>query len=123
MSIKGNLLAIYNLFVQHRELNDFDIERLSKINPNSIRPTRLKLEELGIIKRTNIKKKATKGEAKDSRGKYTIFKIVREIDTNNIKKKKHKNISKNLVSKKLKSLRQKIKTLQKQLNLLIQSIN
>lgn len=118
----GNVLAIYNLFVKHRELNDFDIERLININPNSIRSSRLKLEELGIIKRTNVKKKASKGVAKDNRGKYTIYQLVKEINPNLIKRRKNKKISRTSILVKMKGLRKKIKNIEKELSKFVSSL-
>lgn len=118
----GNVLAIYNLFVKHRELNDFDIERLIDINPNSIRSSRLKLEELGIIKRTNVKKKATKGVAKDSRGRYTIYQLVKEVNPDSIKRKKSKKISRTSILAKIKGLRKKIKNIEKELSRFVSSL-
>jgi transcription initiation factor IIE alpha subunit len=118
----GNALAIYNLFVKHRELNDHEIERLLKINPNSIRSIRLKLEEFGIIKRTEIKKRASKGVAMDSRGKYTMFKLIKEIDPEKMEKRKSKKISKTTVIKNLKSLRKKVIVLEKTISSIIRSM-
>jgi len=121
--MQGNILAIYNLFLKHRELNDHEIERLLKINPNSVRSGRLKLEELGIIKRTEIKKRASKGVALDSRGKYTMFQIIKEVDPENMKKKKSGKISRSSVVLKLKTLRRKAKVLEKEINAVIRSMN
>lgn len=118
----GNVLTIYNLFVKHQELNDFDIERLININPNSIRSSRLKLEELGIIKRTNIKKKATKGVAKDNRGKYTMYQLVKKVNPDLIKRKKNKKISRNIILAKMKYLRKKIKNIEKELSRFVSSL-
>ena len=119
--MKGNLLEVYNLFLKHKTLTDHELERLSVLNPNSIRPSRLKLEEMGIIARTNLKKKATKGRG-DERGKYVVYELVKEVDPNKIAKRKSSKISRNAILTKLRSLKQKIKQLQKSVNKIVNTI-
>ncbi len=119
--MKGNLLEIYNLFVKHKKLTDHELERLSQINPNSIRPSRLKLEELGIVSRTSVKKKASKGRG-DERGEYVVYELVKEVDPSKLKKKQNSRVSRTAILTKLRSLRQKIKQLQKSINKIVTSI-
>lgn len=63
---RGLREKVHNLFLKHRRLTDIQIQRLlPEVNTNSIRPSRLKLERMGLIRRTN-----------DKLNKYTIFEIV-----------------------------------------------
>lgn len=62
---------IWFLFVKHKRLTDFEIEKLlPAVNPNSIRPARIQIERKGWIKRTDEKRVA------EGRGEYTVFELV-----------------------------------------------
>ena len=64
MKLRGNMLTIFNLFVQHKRLTDFELENLCEINCNSIRGARLKLEQKRLIRRTEEKKNHFQYQAK-----------------------------------------------------------
>jgi len=67
----------YKLFQKHKELTDMQLQQLLKVNPNSIRPVRLKLEQMGLIVRTTAKKNHKRGRISTNKtGQYTIYKLV-----------------------------------------------
>lgn len=78
--IKGNVAKVYGLFLAHKHLTDMQIQNLLKdINPNSIRPCRLKLERLGLIVRTKNKIKHINNS---KRGTYTIYSLANFLPEN-----------------------------------------
>lgn len=83
-----NCQIIYDLFAKHKKLSDIDLLRRSKLNSNSIRPTRLKLERMGLIRRTN-KKKIHSFQNRGS-GEYTMYELVRTTKTPPVKHTKSK---------------------------------
>lgn len=74
MKLRGNMLTIFNLFVQHKRLTDFELENLCEINCNSIRGARLKLEQKRLIRRTEEKKKHFENNKRG--GAYTIYELI-----------------------------------------------
>jgi hypothetical protein len=79
--LSGNTLEMYNLFLKHKQLTDVDLQKHSDINPNSIRSARLKLEKLGLIRRTDYKKgKKSEYRKSSHHGYFTIYKLVKIID-------------------------------------------
>lgn len=77
----GNALKMYNLFLSHKQLTDIELAKISDIHPNSIRSTRLQLEKMGLICRTNYKKGKKDEPRKNARhGYHTIYKIAKIVD-------------------------------------------
>jgi predicted transcriptional regulator len=77
----GNALKMYLLFLQHKEMTDIELAKISEIHPNSIRSTRLQLEKMGLICRTNFKKGKKNEVRRNARcGYYTIYKIAKIVD-------------------------------------------
>lgn len=68
----------YNMFKKHKSLTDVQLQKLLNVNPNSVRPARLKLEEMGLITRTTEKKQHRRGRrgTNERTGHYTIYKLV-----------------------------------------------
>lgn len=58
---------LYKLFLENPARTDYELEIESGLNPNSIRPTRKKLEAKGLIRRTLARRRA------GDRGYYTIY--------------------------------------------------
>jgi transcription initiation factor IIE alpha subunit len=68
----------YDLFLEHGSLTDVQLHKFLGVNPNSVRPVRLKLEEMGLIRRMKAKKKHTRGRSSNNRvGHHTIFKLIK----------------------------------------------
>ena len=71
--IKGNAARVYSLFLSHRRLTDVQLQEMLKdINPNSIRPSRLRLEKLGLIRRTKHKIKHKVGKKNNYNTVYEL---------------------------------------------------
>ena len=84
--LSGNRLKVYNLFKKHKSLTDYQIEKLSGLNPNSIRPARLSLEKSGLIKRTDHKAEVVlyRSSHNDIKtGFYTVYDLVKIVDPKN----------------------------------------
>ena len=115
--LTGNALAVYNLFLKHIKLTDVQISKLININPNSVRATRLKLEQMKLISRTEKKKKMSYGMANNKHdGMYTIYQLEKVIDPKKIKnKKKKKKFSISELRSKLKILQKTVKSMLKEL--------
>lgn len=74
--------TIYNqaieLFQKHHTLTDFELQKYLQVNPNSVRPVRLKLQQEKLIQATGEKKKHTKGRKSRTNercGYYTVYKL------------------------------------------------
>lgn len=94
--LKGHAAIVYQIFLDKIRLTDIDILKITKLNPNSVRPVRLKLEKMNLIKRTDKKKTHTINSKKS---KYTIYQLNQEQETET------KNKS---VLEQLKSIKEKI---------------
>ena len=74
----GNILNAYELFQKHEKLTDVQLERLLGINPNSVRPIRLKLEAMGLIRRLKAKKNHIRGRRSSQHTRmHTLYKLVK----------------------------------------------
>lgn len=73
MKLSYNTDRLYSLFIEHAALTDFELETMSGLNPNSVRGARAKLEDLGLIKRTQARKLA-----KD-RGYYRVYVLTKAL--------------------------------------------
>lgn len=72
-----------NLFAQHGKLTDIDIADMLGAKDNSVRPRRLDLERMGLIRNTGIKIKTSRSNAS------SIYEFVRMPD----EKVKRRNLS------------------------------
>ncbi len=111
--LSGNRLTVYNLFKKHKSLTDYQIEKMSGLNPNSIRPARLSLEKNGIIKRTEHKAEVAlyRSSHKDVKiGLYTVYDLVKIVDAKNFNSTKKK-MSKSQILKNLRTVKKSIKRL------------
>ncbi len=123
--LSGNRLKVYNLFKKHKSLTDYQIEKMSGLNPNSIRPARLSLEKNGIIKRTEHKAEVAfyRSSHKDIKtGYYTVYDLVKIVDAKNFNSTKKK-MSKSQILKNLRTVKKSIKRLDQVVSDLVSQLN
>ena len=88
--MKGHVKTLYDLFVKHGELTDLDLASYApQINPNSIRGTRLRLQEMKIIESAGEKKyMGTSPNVKSKSNKAGYFTVYKLRESHKPKKEK-----------------------------------
>lgn len=89
-----NLVTVLNLFKKRKSLTDLEIQGLTTLNPNSVRPCRLALLQNGAIQKTNEK-----------RCGYTVYRFVKDYN-----KQKNK-VTKTQIINSLRSCKKQLKRL------------
>lgn len=106
ISLSGIKLVVYEAFLQHKFLSDLDLLKITNLNPNSIRPTRLALEQMGLIKRTHRRKNHKTSNKRKTL--YTVYELTRVISTRKFDKKTQKKKDDTSVSSALIKIRKEI---------------